>query len=125
MNFYGGSRDYMVAVPNLLRSEMDYVTNEMNNVFTSLDHNSLLYNLQFLNVFVPLVAHTMVQKVVSGANLTCTETKVKDLLNFAQIVEIDDFGSDCGRFEPLSDLNLGLEKEFQLQSGFYVSDAPR
>ena len=69
INFYGGSRDFMVAVPNLFRSEMDYVTTEINNLFASLDHNSLLFNLQFMNVFVPLIAQTMVARVTSGADL--------------------------------------------------------
>jgi hypothetical protein len=69
MNFYGGPRDMMVAVPHRFRSEMNYVTSEMNNLFMSLDHNSLLYNLQFLNVLAPLIAHTMVERLVSGADL--------------------------------------------------------
>lgn len=69
MNFYGGPRDSMVVVPDRLRSRMDYVTSEINNLFMSLDHNSLLYNLQFLNVVVPLIAQTMVQRVIYDSDL--------------------------------------------------------
>ena len=53
-NFFGGPRDHMVSTP-AKREQTQYATTELNNVHMSLDHNSLLYNVRFLNVFVPFV----------------------------------------------------------------------
>jgi hypothetical protein len=51
---------------------MDYATGDINNIFMSLDHNSLLYNLAFINVVVPLIAHTMFGRLVEGNDIEST-----------------------------------------------------
>lgn len=44
--FYGGPRDYLVPTPSVIEDRgVVYVTPEINNLFMSLDHNSLLYSL--------------------------------------------------------------------------------
>lgn len=104
---------------------MDYVTTEINNLFASLDHNSLLYNLQFLNVFVPLIAQTMVARVTSEADLAQTEMNAKRMLNFAQDIMIEDFGNDCRGVEPLNDQTSVSDKDYRVEPGFFVTNVPR
>jgi hypothetical protein len=62
-NFFGGSRDILVSTPtNLLRSENEIwmETTHMKNVDQSLDHNSLLYNVNFLDALIPVIGQTMI-----------------------------------------------------------------
>lgn len=61
-NFYGGARDVLVPTPSQFpQGELSYVTTEIYDVYESLDHNSLLYNVKFLNCLVPVITETMKQ----------------------------------------------------------------
>ena len=54
----------------------------------SLDHNSLLWNLRFLNVIAPLITHTMAGKLLYGNSDDKTRKIAKQFLDFAQQTNI-------------------------------------
>ncbi len=115
-----------MTTPSIFVNELDYVTSEVNNFFMSLDHNSLLYNLHFLNAIVPLIAHTMTERYL-GSTLEQTTETAKLMLNFARSAVVSEkaTSSRCEDLIPYQSGLRQLNKDYWLKPGFYITNAPR
>jgi hypothetical protein len=90
MEIYGGERDYQAPAPLKLEPHM-FVTTEINNLFMSLDHNSLLYNRHFLNVFIPMLKDSSYLAFKGHSNgwiLHLAKQNNLDLMALTKIVDI-------------------------------------